>query len=280
MYLDYCEFYITNVCNLTCSNCNRFNNYNVKGRVDFNYDLYKPWADKLNFGYIGIIGGEPLLHPNLKDWIIGIHSLWPNTAIQITINGTRINYVRDLFNTFVECNVIIEITLHDTIIDKFVFEELEKFKEKGTNWQKKVIDNTQLDRDNKEMTITNEYLTCDQGLMIKFNPGYYFQSVQITEKQHQSNRVKPIIGDPERAHYVCGIKNSHTFYEGKLYKCGFIPSIKEYFKTYNHNDGWDPVYKYEAHEFDSDLTRLTKPENVCSLCPNRIKTSKVITSFK
>lgn len=29
--LDYMEFYITNVCNLTCTGCNRFNNYKFKG---------------------------------------------------------------------------------------------------------------------------------------------------------------------------------------------------------------------------------------------------------
>ena len=29
--LDYCEFYITNVCNLSCNGCNRFNNYKFRG---------------------------------------------------------------------------------------------------------------------------------------------------------------------------------------------------------------------------------------------------------
>ena len=35
--LNYMEFYITNVCNLTCTGCNRFNNYKFKG--------FQRWAD-------------------------------------------------------------------------------------------------------------------------------------------------------------------------------------------------------------------------------------------
>ena len=29
--LNYAEFYITNVCNLNCTECNRFNNYHFSG---------------------------------------------------------------------------------------------------------------------------------------------------------------------------------------------------------------------------------------------------------
>ena len=65
------EFYITNVCNLTCSNCNRFNNYNFRGwqRWSDYANEYSIWANKVRLQRITILGGEPLLNPTILDWI-------------------------------------------------------------------------------------------------------------------------------------------------------------------------------------------------------------------
>ena len=74
--LRYAEFYVTNVCNLACDNCNRFNNMDFKGKYDFDVEQYREWAEKLDIHRIAILGGEPTYHPNLGSWIEGISKLY------------------------------------------------------------------------------------------------------------------------------------------------------------------------------------------------------------
>ena len=49
--LDYVEFYITNVCNLTCQGCNRFNSFKFKGwqKWEDYADTYKQWSEQIEF---------------------------------------------------------------------------------------------------------------------------------------------------------------------------------------------------------------------------------------
>ena len=62
------EFYITNVCNLNCDNCNRFNNFAFSGHYRWaDYESsFKEWSKIIDFPEIAIIGGEPFANPDLK----------------------------------------------------------------------------------------------------------------------------------------------------------------------------------------------------------------------
>jgi organic radical activating enzyme len=108
------EVYITNVCNLSCRGCNRYNNYNFKGHQlwDDYADDFELWATKIDADLISIIGGEPTLNPDLEKWCINLRRLWPNTEIMIASNGT---YFRPEFNYFYDkYRVGFSITLHNT----------------------------------------------------------------------------------------------------------------------------------------------------------------------
>jgi uncharacterized radical SAM superfamily Fe-S cluster-containing enzyme len=97
--IDKLEFYITNVCNLTCNGCNRYNNYKFSGWQS--WDEAEPiltrWAEKIDIRHPVILGGEPLLNPDIVKWIKGIRKLWPDhSGVQVQSNGTRIDRVPDL----------------------------------------------------------------------------------------------------------------------------------------------------------------------------------------
>ena len=79
LHIPYVEFYIINVCNLACAGCNRFNDYNFTGyqRWSDYASVYQQWAEQVDVGSIGILGGEPLLNPTFMDWVQGINQLWP-----------------------------------------------------------------------------------------------------------------------------------------------------------------------------------------------------------
>ena len=80
IHLDKLEFYITNVCNLTCSNCNRYNNFHFKGWAK--WDDYAEGLEQLSrhvhVQKPVILGGEPLLNPDIVKWINGLQRLWPH----------------------------------------------------------------------------------------------------------------------------------------------------------------------------------------------------------
>jgi len=107
------EFYITNVCNLSCRGCNRFNDLNFKGHQRWadHADAYEAWSKRLDLPRITIIGGEPTLNPDLELWAINLRRLWPDAVIMIQTNGT---YQRPDHLTFWEkYKVGFGLSLHD-----------------------------------------------------------------------------------------------------------------------------------------------------------------------
>jgi len=110
------EFYITNVCNLSCRGCNRFNDLNFKGHQRWadHADAYEAWSKRLDLPRITIIGGEPTLNPDLELWVSNLRRLWPNAVIMVQTNGT---YQREEHMDFWEkYNVAFGVSLHDPAI--------------------------------------------------------------------------------------------------------------------------------------------------------------------
>lgn len=142
------EVYITNVCNLTCRGCNRFNNYNFKGHFyweDYSNEM-ELWSTKLDPEKIVIMGGEPTLNPDLKNWVHHLRRLWPQTAIGIQSNGT---YARPEHHKFWDdYKVGMMVAVHDPatadeiaesrkgrgIIEAFVFHQSAVI-DKGTHFE-------------------------------------------------------------------------------------------------------------------------------------------------
>lgn len=89
LYIPNAEFYITNVCNFNCTNCNRFNNLNFSGRQSWHdyQSVYKKWAQYLGIDNFTILGGEPMTSPDYLDWFEGVHHLWPDANGSLLTNG-------------------------------------------------------------------------------------------------------------------------------------------------------------------------------------------------
>lgn len=116
--LKYAEFYITNVCNLNCTNCNRFNNFAFTGHQRWGdyADTYAQWAKVLDVDEFGILGGEPLLNPDFPQWLDGIASLWPNSRLKITTNGTQFKRWPDLYDQLLKYKdrIKLDVSLHNS----------------------------------------------------------------------------------------------------------------------------------------------------------------------
>ena len=45
------------------------------------------WLKVIELDDFGIIGGEPLLNPEIREWIVGVRSLMPDAQLRFTTNG-------------------------------------------------------------------------------------------------------------------------------------------------------------------------------------------------
>ena len=128
--LAYVEFYITNVCNFDCDECNRFNNYHFSGQEYWKdvKDIYTEWSKIMSFGHIAILGGEPLLNPSINEWIDGIASLWPTTKIEIVTNGTRFLNVPNLYDVVrkYKGRVYFDVHLHNATRKNRIINDIKK----------------------------------------------------------------------------------------------------------------------------------------------------------
>lgn len=115
-HLPYVEFCITNVCNLNCPDCNKFNNYHFSGHELWHEhaDEYEQWASKITFDEIAIIGGEPTLNPDFIKWVNNVARLWPTSRIVIQTNGTQLDRWDELYNIMSASNgrILIYISIH------------------------------------------------------------------------------------------------------------------------------------------------------------------------
>jgi organic radical activating enzyme len=292
------EFYITNVCNLNCSNCNRLNNYKFAGHQywkDYS-DQYEQWSKILDVKEITILGGEPLLNPDLESWLYGIRSFWPDAKIDLATNGTRISLVKNLYKYLLDNNITLNVTLHNrslyfeyrNSLSNFFEGEIEIAITNSLNaWPeiyKQVSDpqwpecTTMDDFDKLPEHIKKEcyeihkiapdqYLEQTGSINYKDSNGvkaslcYYEHFVTAPLKYNNNNKFKVYNSDPIKAHGVCWSKYCHHFIKGKLYKCHHVALLPEFMEQYHvdiNQDDLDLLNSYKPMMATDDLTELSK----------------------
>lgn len=268
------EFYITNVCNLTCSNCNRFNDYNFKGWQAWSdyEEIYTKWAQKIDIGHIVILGGEPLLNPSICDWISGINRVM-NQEVQVLTNGTRLNHVPGLYEAIHNCPIPgktnwIGISIHNASELDWYIDQVKKFM-RGTV------------KSHKENNIGADYFFIDEN---NVKVALWMQDKFVSAAVHTlpNGKLGLYNNDPEAAHSICSFAQwkCYHFIRGKLYKCGPVALFPEFDRQFDLElsatdrqliNSYRPL---EVDEFDSRgtqfLSDLDNPIPQCKFCPASI----------
>jgi organic radical activating enzyme len=248
-------FYVTNVCNLNCDHCHTFNNYKFKGHFNFDESLYQSWADKVDLEYMEILGGEPTLNPNLKDWMRGLRKLWPGVEGRLLTNGTYLSQVKNLHELAAEYQYIIKITAHSEDLKSLIADQ-----------------------------IFSTFGDCELMPVQKL-PGYESQNniqlktklgVNIIVYSYTSFQISPFKNsdfefydsDPVIAHENCMLRTCVRMIDGKLYKCGLVAVGPDLLKQHNK-----PIPKvltdYQPLSATNSLDQLMTlfdPIEACSLC--------------
>jgi hypothetical protein len=218
--IDKLEFYITNVCNLTCSGCNRYNNYKFAGHWTWAdaEPILTQWAKKIDIRHPVILGGEPLLNPDIVEWITGVNRLWPDhSGVQVQSNGTRLDLVKGLYDVLSYGNWI-GISLHADEHREPLFARIRNF-----------LQHPIKETEDPDHPIGSRWQFTDSwGRYIHVWSNDHFVQSNIIE--HANGALGLYNSDPKKAHEICTFrrfKNYHMI-QGQIYKCGPVALMAEF----------------------------------------------------
>jgi organic radical activating enzyme len=273
------EFYITNVCNLTCENCNRFNNHHFTGwqRWSDYKHIYQKWSELVDIPSIVILGGEPLLNPTIVEWIQGLNQIF-NCEVQVLTNGTRLNHVDGLYDALLfkskknNAQNNIEISLHNIDDWNEIRENISHFfknpfKEYGTLVNQLPI------VENEPMYTARD--SC--GVQVSVHLDNYFIPSAV-KKLNESYTL--FNSDPVDAHSNCAFAKWKCYHmiKGKLYKCGPVALIPEFDQQFNLSisntdrvllNSYTPLSVENFADYNVDFfNTLDLPIPQCKFCPD------------
>jgi organic radical activating enzyme len=283
LQLPLVEFYITNVCNLSCQGCNRFNNYKFSGFQRWNdyKEIYLQWSTKLKISNITILGGEPLLNPDFMLWFQGLRQFWPRAALKVTTNGYHLNKIKNLY-AFVlahKHNTCIDVGIHNKQHKQMIINNVEKFLQKPLTFE--------FNNDN----IYQEYMMVidanDVKLRISYN-WWFHQGALINEPD--STKFTLHQSDVSKAHAICHSKYCHHFMNGKLYKCGAVALFPEFAQQHEivlSPEDQDLMMSYrplavdDADEYQQEfLNNLPNAIPQCRFCPEEYHGKQIYAEEK
>ena len=267
--LKYSEVNITNVCNYSCTHCQSLNNYAFKGhqRWDDYKEEYRKLSEQLDIDQIQILGGEPTLNPDFEKWVNGISNLWPESKLQISTNGSKLDKLtKDIYNTLSKHKGTLWITCHN--IDLY---------EKFLNFIAEFLD--EIVSDNKEPPAPRvSRLFVDKNgveVILDWTQSFVSSVIELVDNK----LTMQYNSDVNEAHDKCGFKTCHQMYKGKLYKCPLVSVLPDFLNQFNvkmTDDDKLLAQSYHAMSADDDVVKfvneINNPIPQCKFCPSKYNT--------
>lgn len=255
--LPFVEMMVTQFCNLSCVGCSNYADLKHTGYVPWQIGRQEieSWLPRLDIKEFGIMGGEPLINPELKTWIRGLRELLPDSPIRFSTNGELLDKHLDVVETAHEVgNFVFKITVHqhservEAVIAKiFGMYKWEPVREHGIN----------------------RYRT-DHGLRFQINRPQTF----IKTYRNDYANMRPFDSNPADSFAICIQQTCPLMLGGRMYKCSTLGGLEDTLKRFGVTDpSWQPyVGQYiTPASSDSDieafLNNFGQPNRVCRMCP-------------
>lgn len=277
-HLEKCAYPVIWKCNLSCHGCANYSNHALMSKEplsDWRND-FELFSSQFKVDKFYIVGGEPLLNPELKDIINA--TLKFSNKVQLVTNGLLLSEHEWLYELLRKNeNFDIYISYHQskerlgkTKYDEMFFESVGKFLKTDSN---KI--------QNRIESFKNIIMKNGVPIVPRVVVGLTFQEWRITELD------KDDIPVPCNSNYIkakidfCHCPVPHL-YKKKIYKCHVTALLPDLLQKYHkYDDAWNALKNYCAYDLEhpSDhYKKLTKPEPVCSICPD--SSDKFITEKK
>ena len=183
-----------------------------------------------------LLGGEPLLHPQISDFFYLIRKLYPNCWIILVTNGILLNSMKDEFwQSMHDNSVVLRHSLYPVDID------IDKYFEKAKKYAIKMIYSTP---EELKKTLVESFVKFHIDLDGKVNP---LQSYRACTGKVWSSALE----------------------DGRLYQCSFTAYVKYFNKKFGTSlipskDDYIDIYK--AKNLRELLDFYEKPIPFCRYC--------------
>lgn len=284
--LNYAEIYITNVCNYSCTNCQSLNNFAFKGhqRWEDYQSEYELLSNQLDINTVQIIGGEPTLNPDFEKWVDGISKLWPNSKLQISTNGSRLDKITDqTYQTLLKHKGTLWITCHDIELYNGFLDFSKSFLDKivsdtdnadGCDW-KTDYEKSKTDPSIKLRTVSRKLID-EHGVevILDWSQAFVPNVVDVVDKHYLKMNYN---SDPVEAHDICYFKTCHQINKGKLYKCPLVSVLPNFLDQFNVDmleDDRVIAYSYQPLSANDNnvadfVNNINQPIPQCKFCPSK-----------
>ena len=244
--LEKIDVHITDHCNLNCRGCTHFSPLAEPFYLNldnFKADIMRVSAlTQAKLGFLFLLGGEPLLHPDLDKFFPIARKAFPNdTRIVIITNAILLPQAPDSFWEACRDNRV-EIWISD---------------------YKLKIDYKSINEKAKSYGVFCGYTSTATDEEGKKTWGFW--KLDLEGKQYWVDSFSH-----------CAVKNCVTLKKGKLYTCPTLAHIEHFNKFFKVNLEVTPydyvdIYKIDSHE--AILKSMVKPVPFCRHCKTREYTS-------
>lgn len=257
--LPFIETMITQVCNLSCLGCTNYSDLHHKGYITWEegQQHLQTWLTRININDFGIMGGEPLLNPQVEQWINGIRELLPQAQIRFTTNGILLEKKFHVVEQLSQIgNAVLKITVHEQSTD------IEQLIEKIFNsyaWEPVT-----------EYGIAR-YKTSNQFRFQINRPTRFLKTYK-----NDYHNMAPHDNLPYESFKICCQQTCPLLYRGKLYKCSTAGLLKDTLNMLgNPNiEQWQPYIdagigpdcdNLQLQEF---IDNFGQSNSLCRMCPS------------
>jgi organic radical activating enzyme len=269
--LPFVETMITQSCNLSCHGCTNYSDLIHSGYVKWadGRKQLESWLNRVDILDFGILGGEPLVNPEVAKWIVGLRELMPSAQIRFTTNGINLHkkfHLIKLLHDIGNCVIKIGVHVNDPQLEKTIQRIFETY-----DWQP--ITEYGIDR----------YTTSDRVRFHVKRPDTFWKTYRGTYET-----MMPHDSDPGEAFKQCCQKTCPLLYNGRLYKCstaGLLEDTLARFGNPNY-ERWIPLIDKGIGSDCSDselqlfLDNFGKPANICRQCPTTADVESHIKHLK
>jgi hypothetical protein len=245
------EMHVADACNLRCSGCNHYANLRLKGTLAFadGSPWLRAWSRRVAPVHFSFLGGEPLLNPDLPEYLRLARALWPHARLRLVSNGLLLDRRPDLWPALALTRATLTISIHSD--EPAYRRRLEP----------------QLARAEAEAVARGVRIERRNCIDEWYRP-----------YRGAGESMRPFAdGDPAASWRACNARHCVTLRDNALWKCppvAHLPRVAEKYGLAEDTDAWALPLAYRPLTLsatDDDLRRFIArgPEAVCGMCPAR-----------
>jgi organic radical activating enzyme len=258
--LPFVEIMVTQACNISCAGCTNYSDLPHSGYLTWDQGRaqIEPWLERVDIPDFGILGGEPLMNPKIRDWIRGLRELMPTSQIRFTTNGLLLERNFDIVDLLADIgNCVFKIAVHENndALENIIQRVQDRF-----TWEPVV-----------EYGVSRLKTKNNMRFHVRRPDKFYKTFIGTYEN------MKPHDNDPNEAFDVCCQQTCPLLYNGSIYKCSTSGLLKDTLLKFNNPnieqwsqyliDGLSP--DCTVAELSEFLNNFGKPNKLCRMCPTK-----------